>query len=217
MLRGGGVAFGPKPRDFSTELPKKIYDLAWRTALSYRYRQGELVVVDNLRIPQDGIEEGKTHHWLQKWLEVLQWDRKHAGSLLITKEKTDKNESLFRALNKELDKQGMVRTSTEVDVKNLLGMGRVVIERTALNSILKKHAPARPIELRPSLTTSASSQELMSGFDQAIMQETVVDFSQFDLDQETADVQEVLEASEQELDEIYDLAEEEVERPRMRK
>ena len=41
MLRGGGVAFGPKPRDFSTKLPRKIYDLAWRTALSYRYRRGE--------------------------------------------------------------------------------------------------------------------------------------------------------------------------------
>lgn len=40
MLRGGGVAFGPKPRDMSTKLPRKIYDLAWRTALSYRYRRG---------------------------------------------------------------------------------------------------------------------------------------------------------------------------------
>ena len=46
MLKGGGVAFGPKPRDFSTELPRKIYDQAWRTALSYRYRKGELILVD---------------------------------------------------------------------------------------------------------------------------------------------------------------------------
>jgi large subunit ribosomal protein L4 len=219
MLRGGGVAFGPKPRDFSTELPKKVYDLAWRTALSYRYRKGELVVVDNLRIPQEGLEQGMTQHWLQRWLEVLKWDRKNAGSLLITKDKTDKNESLFRALNKELDRQGMVRSSTEVDVKNLLGMGRVIIERTALNAILKKHAPARQIGSVPTLTTSVGSQELTSGFDQAIMQEMVIDFAQFDLDQETADVQEILEASEedlQDLEETYDLAEEEPEPPRIR-
>src|SRR5436305_4289693 len=47
MLRGGGVAFGPHPRDFSTKLPRKIYDLAWRTALSYRYKKGELIILDN--------------------------------------------------------------------------------------------------------------------------------------------------------------------------
>src|SRR5690242_9859770 len=38
MLKGGGKSFGPHPRDFSTELPRKMYDLAWRTALSWRYR-----------------------------------------------------------------------------------------------------------------------------------------------------------------------------------
>lgn len=46
LRRGGGVSHGPKPRDFSTDLNRKVYDRAWRTALSYRYRRGELVVVD---------------------------------------------------------------------------------------------------------------------------------------------------------------------------
>src|SRR5947209_7237437 len=47
IRRGGGVAFGPHPRDFSTGLQRKVYDLAWRTALSYRYRKGELIILDN--------------------------------------------------------------------------------------------------------------------------------------------------------------------------
>jgi ribosomal protein L4 len=42
------VAHGPHPRDFSTGLPKKLYDIAWRTALSYRYRRGELIVVHKM-------------------------------------------------------------------------------------------------------------------------------------------------------------------------
>src|SRR6266498_3260820 len=49
---GGGVAFGPHPRDFSTGLHKKVYDLAWRTALSYRYRKGEVIIVDDISVPE---------------------------------------------------------------------------------------------------------------------------------------------------------------------
>ena len=33
MLRGGGVAFGPKPRDFSTKLPRKVIQMGMRVAL----------------------------------------------------------------------------------------------------------------------------------------------------------------------------------------
>lgn len=222
MLRGGGVAFGPKPRDFSTELPRKVYDAAWRGALSYRYRKGELVVVDSLRIPGEGVEEGKTQFWLQQWMQTLGWGRRGKGSLLITEQKTDDNESLYRALNKELKKQGMVRSALEVDVKNLLGMGRVVIERLALNKILRDHAPEGPRRAPrqvPGLTKTVGSEELMSDFDKAMLSETVVNFEQYDMDKETEDVEEVLQASEETedgLNDIYDLAEEEVERPRAR-
>merc|ERR1712098_950551 len=47
MLKGGGKSFGPHPRDFATGLPRKMYDLAWRTALSWRYRRGELIICEN--------------------------------------------------------------------------------------------------------------------------------------------------------------------------
>ena len=46
MLRGGGRAHGPKPRDFSTELPRKVYYMAIRNAISYLFRGNSLVVVD---------------------------------------------------------------------------------------------------------------------------------------------------------------------------
>ena len=70
MLRGGGVTFGPKPRDFSTKLPRKIYDLAWRTALSYRYRRGELVIVQKI---EDGHVRGM--RWLQEVMEGNRWGK----------------------------------------------------------------------------------------------------------------------------------------------
>lgn len=47
IRRGGGVVFGPHPRDFATGLNRKVYDRAWRMALSHRYRRGELLVVED--------------------------------------------------------------------------------------------------------------------------------------------------------------------------
>lgn len=48
MLRGGGVAFGPKPRDFGTELPRKVRQLGMRVALSAKVRENGLGVADTL-------------------------------------------------------------------------------------------------------------------------------------------------------------------------
>ena len=53
--RGGGKAFGPKPRDHAIGLPKKVRALALRHALSTKAKAGELIVLDKAEAP-----EGKT-------------------------------------------------------------------------------------------------------------------------------------------------------------
>jgi len=53
--RGGGKAFGPKPRSHAIALPKKVRALALRHALSTKARAGELIVLDKAEAP-----EGKT-------------------------------------------------------------------------------------------------------------------------------------------------------------
>lgn len=52
MLRGGGVAFGPKPRDFSTKLPRKVVQMGMRVALSAKLREQSLGVVESLEWPK---------------------------------------------------------------------------------------------------------------------------------------------------------------------
>jgi large subunit ribosomal protein L4 len=47
---GGGVVFGPKPRDFSKKISKKTKSLALRKALSERLKLGDIVVVDGLKL-----------------------------------------------------------------------------------------------------------------------------------------------------------------------
>lgn len=46
LLRHGGIAFGPKPRDFTQALPKKMRRLAIRSALSAHAAEGTLTVVE---------------------------------------------------------------------------------------------------------------------------------------------------------------------------
>lgn len=48
LLKGGGVAHGPKPRDFATELPRRVREMALRSALSARWQEGKLHVVPDL-------------------------------------------------------------------------------------------------------------------------------------------------------------------------
>lgn len=52
VWRGGGTVFGPKPRDYSYSLPKKVKRLALKMALSARNQEGNLVVVDQIELPE---------------------------------------------------------------------------------------------------------------------------------------------------------------------
>lgn len=48
IWKGGGVTFGPKPRDYSYAIPKKAKKLALFSALTAKARDNELIVVENL-------------------------------------------------------------------------------------------------------------------------------------------------------------------------
>ena len=50
LWAGGGVVFGPRPRDFAKKISKKTRSLALRKALSERLKAGDVVVVDDLKL-----------------------------------------------------------------------------------------------------------------------------------------------------------------------
>lgn len=50
LWRGGGVVFGPKPRDYSKKVNGKVKQLALRKALGERIRMGDVLVVDDLKV-----------------------------------------------------------------------------------------------------------------------------------------------------------------------
>ncbi|MGI6574326.1 MAG: 50S ribosomal protein L4 [bacterium] len=52
IWRGGGITFGPKPRDFGYTVPKKLKRVALTSALSGKVKADELLVLDELRLEQ---------------------------------------------------------------------------------------------------------------------------------------------------------------------
>jgi len=48
--RGGGVALGPVPRDYSLKMNRKERKLALKSALSYKAKDNEIIVVDNIEV-----------------------------------------------------------------------------------------------------------------------------------------------------------------------
>ena len=50
LWRGGGLVFGPKPRDFTKKISRKTRQLALRKALSERLRAGDVMLVDDLKL-----------------------------------------------------------------------------------------------------------------------------------------------------------------------
>ncbi len=58
--RGGGIAFGPTPRDYSVKVNRKVKQLALRSALSYKVLNNKLVAVEAI-----ALEQVKTKDFLQ--------------------------------------------------------------------------------------------------------------------------------------------------------
>jgi large subunit ribosomal protein L4 len=85
LWRGGGVVFGPKPRDFSKKVGRKTRQLAFRKALSERLRAGDVLLVDELK-----LDSAKTKEFVGL-LSALELNK---GSALFVAQSTDKNLTL---------------------------------------------------------------------------------------------------------------------------
>ncbi len=60
ILRGGGVAFGPQPRDFSIKVPKKVRKEAFRSTISEKLRSGKLFVIDKISLDKPSTKALKS-------------------------------------------------------------------------------------------------------------------------------------------------------------
>ena len=52
QFRHGGVVFAPQPRDYVINVPKKVRRLAMKSALTSKYNEGSIIVVDEIKLAQ---------------------------------------------------------------------------------------------------------------------------------------------------------------------
>ncbi|KAF9295064.1 hypothetical protein BGZ74_010985 [Mortierella antarctica] len=121
--RGGGIAFGPKPRDHSSELPRKVQEMGLRIALSTKFAQDQLVIVDEVALDSHKTREFEAIQQRHGWDSVL---------VVASKE----NEKLWRATRNL--QQVDVSVMQEADVLRLLKRQVVVIDRQSVRYLEKK-------------------------------------------------------------------------------
>jgi large subunit ribosomal protein L4 len=118
---GGGVVFGPKPRSYGKAMPRKMRRAAYRSALSVKAQEGQVVVVDELEM--DGF---KTREMVSV-LDRLNLD----GSVLIML--PEKNENVERSAH-NLPNVKTLRASY-LNIRDLLGCDYVLVPQKSLEVI----------------------------------------------------------------------------------
>ncbi len=121
LWRGGGVVFGPKPRDFAKKVSRKTRQLALRKALSERLRSGDVVLIDDLK-----LASGKTKEFVGL-LSALNL----TGTALIVAQGGDKNLSLASRNVPNV----VVATSDSLSTYDVLRSDKLVFTRGAFEQI----------------------------------------------------------------------------------
>ncbi len=126
VWRHGGVAFAPKPRDYSYTLNKKVKRLALKSALSAKAAEGEIIIIDDLK-----LAEIKTKTF-QSFLTKIDVQGK---ALVITKE-VDEN-----VVKSARNIPGVATTiATILSPYDILNAGKLVVDKAALEKIQEVYA-----------------------------------------------------------------------------
>lgn len=118
---GGGVVFGPKPRDFAKKINKKTRDLALRKALSERLKAGDVIVVDDLKLSAPKTKE------MIAVLAALKLD----GTTLIVQ--PDANKNLLLASRNIPDLA--ITTSDNLNTYDVLRPDKLVFTKSAFEKV----------------------------------------------------------------------------------
>ncbi len=118
---GGGVVFGPKPRDFGKKVSKKTKQLALRKALSERLKAGDVVLVDDFK-----LETAKTKDFVGV---ISKLDLK--GSTLVVSAGADRNLSLA---SRNVPNVALA-TSDSLNTYDILRPAKLLFTRTAFEKI----------------------------------------------------------------------------------
>src|ERR1700760_4482244 len=126
VWRGGGVVFGPKPRDYSKKVPKSVRRLAFRKALSERINAGDVLTVDKF-----AVTEVKT----KAFVSMVKKATDAAKVLLIS----DSFEDNFYKSARNVKSATLV-TATDVNTEQLLSFHKILVTPKGLEKLAERSA-----------------------------------------------------------------------------
>lgn len=121
---GGGKIFTPKPRSYTQKMPKKMRRAAMRSALSMKMAEGELFIVDELK-----LKEPKTK-LMASTLEAI---TKSGNCLVVYPEKDENYELLARAIGNLQDAKLIL--ADYLNIRDILGFENVILVQEGLDRI----------------------------------------------------------------------------------
>lgn len=121
---GGGTIFGPRPRNYRQNLPKKLKKLARKSAFSYKIKDDQLILVDDFN-----FEKPKTKEFVSI-LDALNLTGKKV--LLLT---NGNNESVYKA-GRNVSKVKILEAE-KASTYDILNNQVLVIQKSALETISK--------------------------------------------------------------------------------
>ena len=124
LWKGGGVVFGPHPRDYSYTLPKKIRDEALRASLNAKNNDKRLFVVDSLNLEKPKTKEFK------KIVSSLKLNQK----ALFVSDKFDEN---LKLASRNLREVGLKRAE-DLNALDVLSFNALVLTKPALSILTRR-------------------------------------------------------------------------------
>ena len=126
QFRHGGVVFAPQPRDYVIKVPKKVRRLAMKSALTSKYNEGSIIVVNEI-----ALKDAKT----KLMAEVLKNLGAEKKALLVL---DTKDEAVIRAgKNIPTLKDAYVNT---INVYDLLNADKIIVLKAAMENIQEVYA-----------------------------------------------------------------------------
>jgi large subunit ribosomal protein L4 len=119
--RGGGIVFGPRPRSYRQKMPRKMRRLAYKSALSVKAREKQIIVLEDLQMPAPRTRE------MASILEALAVD---SSALILLPEK---NSNVEKSAN-NLPNVKTLRANY-LNIRDLLGYDYLLMPLGALEVI----------------------------------------------------------------------------------
>ena len=122
IFRGGGRTFGPKPRDYNNKLNKKVKRLARKSALTYKAKDNNIIVLEDFT-----LDTPKTKEYLNVLTNLEQTDNK---TLMILPE-TNKNVYLS---SRNIKKAKVVRAS-DLCTYDIMNANKLLVFESSVKEI----------------------------------------------------------------------------------